>query len=256
MRVLTTIACYAGNSNTYLKPVVDELKQISDVVIFSPEIIDIDGVKTEIRDKSLQHGLVFEPRQYILDHVDEYDYFFYNEDDIFVSKECLNYAIEVNEKLIKQNLQYNVGMLRYELENNIPEFVDLSPYNSVHLGGNGVSDIIRYITQISDEYYFNAWNPHSGNFLFSRDQIKLLHSNGYFPTNPKATFAGILESGATGFHEVMRKYTPTIDYKKLMVHHMSNKYVFNPVKISTDLLDNFFKFLPEDLPHRYLNIQL
>jgi hypothetical protein len=252
MRILTTIASYAGNSSEYLKPVVNELKQVSDVVVFSPETIDIDGVKTEIRDKSLQHGLVFEPRQYVLDHLEEYDYFLYNEDDIFISKDCLSFALETNEKLIKQNLQYNVGMLRYELKNNVPEFVDLSPYNSVHLGGNGVSDIIRYITQVSSEYYFNAWNPHSGNFLLSRDQVKLLRDNGYFSTTPQATFAGILESGATGFHNVMLKYTPVADYKRLMVHHMSNKYIFNPVKVSTELLDNFFKFIPDDLAKQYL----
>ena len=192
--------------------------------------------------------------QYIIDHIDEYDYFLYNEDDILITSDALKFAIDTNEKLIKQNLQYNVGFLRYELENNVPEFVDFNPGNSVHLGGNGVSDIIRYVTKINNEYYFNAWNPHSGNFLLSREQVKLLLDNGNFPTNASATFAGILESGATGFHKVIRKYTPVSEYKKLMVHHMSNKYIFNPVKVSTELLDNFFKFLPKDLPQYYLNI--
>lgn len=252
MRVLTTIACYTGNSNQYIRSVVEELKQISDVVIFSPEPMDIEGVKTEIRDASLGHGLVFEPRQYMVDHLSEYDYFLYNEDDIFVSRESLQFAIETNEKLIRHNLQYNVGFLRYELENNIPEFVDLAPYNSVHLGGNGVSDVIRYVTNLGGDYYFNAWNPHSGNFLLAQKQIELLLVNGHFPTTPKATYVGILESGATGFNDVIRKYTPVKDYTKLMVHHMSNKYIFNPVKVSTNLLDNFFKFLPEDLAKQYL----
>lgn len=252
MKILSTIACYSGNNNPYLKSVINELKKISDIVVFSPEIINIDGIKTELRSKSLDHGLVFEPRQYILDHIDEYDYFLYNEDDILITKESLEFAIEINEKLITHNIQYNVGFLRYELENNIPEFVDLSPYNSIHLGGNGVSDIIRYVTSIGNEYYFNAWNPHSGNFLLSREQVKLLKNNNYFLTIPKATYCGILESGATGFYEVIRKFTPIKDYKKLMVHHMSNKYIFNPVKVSTDLLDNFFKFIPEDLSKQYL----
>lgn len=254
MKILSTIACYAGNNNVYLKPVVEELKKTSDVVIFSPEVINIDGVKTEIRNKSLGHGLVFEPRQYIIDHVEEYDYFLYNEDDILITQESLEFAVEINEKLIQQNIQYNVGFLRYELENNIPEFVDLAPYNSVHLGGNGVSDIIRYVTNIKNEYYFNAWNPHSGNFLLSKEQVKLLQRNNCFPTIPQATYCGILESGATGFNDVIRKYTPVNDYKKLMVHHMSNKYIFNPVKVSTGLLDNFFKFIPEDLAQMYLNL--
>lgn len=254
MKILTTIACYAGNSNPYIKLVAEQLKQVSDVVIFAPETMDIEGVRTEIRDRSLGHGLVFEPRQYILDHLTEYDYFLYNEDDILINEESLLYAIEVNDRLSKHNIQYCVGFLRYEVENNIPEFVDLAPYNSVHLGGNGVSDIIRHITQIQSDYYFNAWNPHSGNFLLSREQVELLHTNDYFPTNPQATFAGILESGATGFQHAIRKYTPTQNYRKLMVHHLSNKYVFNPVKVSMSLLDNFFKFLPEDLAPQYLNL--
>jgi hypothetical protein len=254
MRILTTIASYAGNSSEYLKLVVNELKQVSDVVVFSPETIDIDGVKTEIRDKSLQHGLVFEPRQYILDRLEEYDYFLYNEDDILITPEALLYAVEVNENLTRQNLQYSVGFLRYEVENGIPEFVDLAPYNSVHLGGNGVSDIIRYVTNIQNTYYFNAWNPHSGNFLLSKQQVEMLHKNNHFPTTPQATYVGLLESGATGFCDVVRKYTPVLDYKKLMVHHLSNKYIFNPVKVSTNLLDNFFKFLPEDLAAQYLNL--
>jgi len=254
MRILSTLACYAGNSNPYLKPVVEELKKVSDVVVFSPERIDIDGVTTEIRDKSLGHSLVFEPRQYMLDHLMEYDYFLYNEDDILINADSLLYAIDVNEKLQKQNIQYNVGFLRFELENEKEEFVDLAPYNSVHLGGNGVSDIIRYITKIDNEYYFNVWNPHSGNFLLSQKQITLLTNSNQFPTNAVATYAGILESGATGFNDVIRKFTPIQDYKKLMVHHMSNKYIFNPVKVDCNLLDNFFKFLPEDLPQYYLNL--
>lgn len=255
MKILTTIACYSGNSNIYLKSVIEELKLISDVVVFAPEVIDIEGVKTEIRSKSLGHGLVFEPRQYMLDHIDKYDYFLYNEDDILITKESLLFAVETNEELIKHDLQYNVGFLRYEVENNIPEFVDLAPYNSVHLGGNGVTDIIKYITRFNNNYYFNAWNPHSGNFLLSKDQIQLLYHNNKFPTSPQATYAGILESGATGFNDVIRKFSPVKDYRKLMVHHMSNKYIFNPVKVSLELLDNFFKFLPEDIPNHYLNLK-
>ena len=248
MKILTTLASYSGNSNPYIKEVIGELNQVSDVVVFSPEKINIDGVKTELRDKSLAHSLVFEPRQYILDHLDEYDYFLYNEDDILIKKESLLYAIEVNEKLIEDNIQNNVNFLRYELDNGVEEFVDLAPYNSVHTGGNGISDIIRRAYKIFGEYYFTPWNLHSGNFLLSRRQIQTLEYNNVFPTEAKATYCGILESGASGFKNNLRLLTPVAGYKRLMVHHMSNKYIFNPVKITTDLMDNFFKFIPEDVP--------
>ena len=254
MKILTTIANYNGNSNPYIERVKNKLKTISDVVIFSPDEMDIEGVKTEIRSKDLGQGFTFAPRQYILDHIDDYDYVLYNEDDVLIPQESLEYAIQINEKLIRHNLQYTVGFLRYELENNIEEFVDLHPGHSIHFSGNGVSDIIRFITNINNEYYFNAWNPHSGNFLLSRDQIKLLKFNNKFPTQPENTYSGIIETAASGFNDVMQKFTPVTEYKKLMVHHMSNKYVFNPVKVSTDMLDNLFNFIPDDLQKSYLNL--
>ena len=248
MKILTTIACYSGNSNEYIEEVANQVKNISDVVIFSPERMNIDGVNIEIREKSLGKNLVFEPRKYMLDRLDEYDYFLYNEDDVLIKEESLLYAIEVNEIISNEDIQNNVGFLRYELENDVPEFVDLNPGNSIHTGGNGVSDIIKYVTKIGDEYYFHPWNLHSGNFLLSKYQVKVLDHNGLFDVKPSNTYAGLLESGASGFNHYLKKVTPTSNYKKLMTHHMSNKYIFNPVKVTTDLLDNFFKFLPEDVP--------
>ena len=111
MKILTTIANYNGNSNPYIERVTNELKTISDVVIFSPDEMDIEGVKTEIRSKDLGQGFTFAPRQYILDHIDDYDYVLYNEDDVLIPQESLEYAIQINEKLIRHNLQYTVGFL-------------------------------------------------------------------------------------------------------------------------------------------------
>lgn len=254
MKILTTIVCYTGNSNPYITEVVNNLKNISDVVIFSPEEMNIPNTETFICPQSLGKDMTFAPRQYIKDKLNEYDYFLYNEDDILIKESSLLFAINKNEEVSKINLQNNVGFLRYELENNIAEFVDLHPGNSIHLGGNGVSDIIRCVTSINNEYYFLPWNYHSGNFLLSKSQLELLIANDEFPIEPSNSYAGIMESAASGLYHVMRKVIPVNDYKELMVHHMSNRYIFNPVKVSTDLLDNLFKFIPEDLSKEYLNL--
>ena len=71
--------------------------------------------------------------------------------------------------------------------------------------------------------------------------------NNVFHTNAEARYCGVLESAASDIKMNLRMLSPTVDYKKLMVHHMPNKYVFNPVKVSTQLLDNFFSFIPEDV---------
>ena len=254
MKILTTIVCYSGKSNQYITEVANNLKGVSDVVIFSPEEMDIPNTKTVITSKTLGKNMTFVPRQYIKDRLNDYDYFLYNEDDILIKEHSLLFAINKNEEVSRVNLQNNIGFLRYELDNNVPEFVDLSPYNSVHLGGNGVSDIIRCVTSINNEYYFLPWNYHSGNFLLSKSQLELLITNDEFPVEPSNSYAGIMESAASGVYHVLRKLYPVNQYKELMVHHMSNKYIFNPVKVSTELLDNFFKFIPDDLNKEYLNL--
>jgi hypothetical protein len=251
MKILTTIPCYNEN-NIYVERVVEQLTSISDVVIFSPVRWDIPNVHTEIRGKEYGQSLVFEPRQFILDNIHEYDYFLYNEDDLLITPDSLLHAVEVNEKISKVDIQNNVTFLRYELENDVAEFVDLHPGHSVHLGGNGVSDVIRFVTKIDNEYYFSPWNLHSGTFLISREQLEMLIHNDLFWTEAKATYCGILESGASSFNPWLRKLAPTSSYKKLMIHHMSNKYVFNPVKVNINFLDNLFNFIPEDLSKKYL----
>ena len=247
MKILTMIPSMSANSNPYLPKVLKELKDISDVYVFAPEKIEMDGVNTQLSDPNLKHALTFEHRRMVVDLIDEYDYFLYNEDDILITRETLEYAIEVNEKISKDDPQNNVQFLRYEVENEVEEFVDLAPYNSVHRGGNGVSDIIQKLHMIDGDYYFIPYNLHSGNWLLSKYQVKVLMHNNVFHTNAEARYCGVLESAASDIKMNLRMLSPTVDYKKLMVHHMPNKYVFNPVKVSTQLLDNFFSFIPEDV---------
>lgn len=234
MKILSTIACYGGNSNQYIREVSNELKKVSDVIIFSPETIDVGGITTEIRSRSLGESLVFEPRQYILDNIDHYDYFLYNEDDILIKKESIELAINLNEKISSVDIKNNIGFLRYEIQNDKIEYNDLHPAHSIHNGGNGRTDIIQEIQYIEGDSYIKLYNHHSGNFLISKKQLIYLLDNGFFETIPHKTYVGFLESGASSLNLYLNKITPISMINKLSVHHMSNKYVYNQRKVTLE----------------------
>ena len=85
MKILTMIPSMSANSNPYLPKVLKELKDISDVYVFAPEKIEMDGVNTQLSDPNLKHALTFEHRRMVVALIDEYDYFLYNEDDILIT---------------------------------------------------------------------------------------------------------------------------------------------------------------------------
>ena len=239
MRILSTIASYNGKSNPYLQKVIDELSKVSEVIIFSTE--EVEGYKTFVFDKSVGETLVFKNRKYIVDNIENYDYFLYNEDDIFISNESLKTLIDLNEKISSINLINNVGFLRYELDGDVKEFNDLHPAHSVHAGGNGQTDIIKEIQVIDNEVCLKPWNHHSGNFILSQKQLKYLIDNDLFSTEPNTKYVGLLESGASDVSCHLNKVVPYNYIEKLSTHHMSNKYVYNNRKVHIEEIDGIVK---------------
>lgn len=222
MKILSTVINYAGNSIPYLRPVVDELAKVSDVVIYSTE--KIDGYTTVVYDKEVGEMLPFKDRQFIIDNVDNYDYFVHNEDDIFISNETLNTMIELNERVSNIDVRNVVGLVRYEIHNDKKYYDDLHPEHSIHSGGNGTTDIIKEIQVIDKMVCLKPWNHLSGNYILSRKQLKYLIENNYYPTEPHTKYVYYLESSSSDIHLYMNKIIPYDYIDRLSVHHMSNKY--------------------------------
>jgi hypothetical protein len=222
MKILSTIINYAGSSLPYLFPVVEELSKISDVVIYSTE--EIEGYKTFVYDKEIGEYLPFEDRKFIIDNVDNYDYFVHSEDDIFISNETLTTMIELNERLSRIDVKNNVGLVRYEIHGGKKYYDDLHPEHSIHSGGNGVTDVIREIQVIDDLICLSPWNHLSGNYILSRKQLKYLIDNGLYNTEPNIDYVYYLESSSSDMNLHMNKIIPYDYIEQLSVHHMSNKY--------------------------------
>lgn len=236
MKILTLIPSYRPRIDR-LAAIVSELSTVSHVYIFSPER-SVSQLATWIEcDQNVKENLVFEPRRF-LQRIDTnyYDYVFYNEDDISVTGEQLKKLIEIQRTLPDT---MSVGPIRYEVLNGKRMFIDLHPAHSVHTGGNGSSDIIRWKNQT----YFQPWNVHSGNFLLSSRQLKSLMETNRFDTffgEHNIRYCGCLESGATSVYRSLTKVVP-IEYDSFCVEHLATKYGSVPNTPSDSELQTLLK---------------
>ena len=78
--------------------------------------------------------LTWKCRDLLQQQKNEYDIFIYVEDDILIPYRAIKYWLKYNEKLIEMN--YNVGFVRIEVENEIEYITDLF--------GEGFNSIINF----------------------------------------------------------------------------------------------------------------
>lgn len=158
--------------------------------------------------------------RYLLHHQRyEYDIFIYIEDDILVPYKAIKYWLEYNEKLIEMN--YNLGFVRIEVENNIEYITDLC--------GEKLDTIIN----LNDKpYCINNKNPYCAFWIYNKNEFNKFVNSKYYNINNIPGYS-TREKSAIGLHGLNLDWykntlIPIID-KKLIeeckIYHMPNNYV-------------------------------
>lgn len=232
MKIITLIPSYRPNI-ARLNRVINDIPTISDVFIFSPDPI-VKTVANWVQcPVELRDALAFEPRKWIDSHWnDDFDYVFYNEDDIVVSSAQLLSVISMQESMPDGNV---IGFVRYEMFNGERRYIDLHPAHSVHTGGNGQTDVLIKV----DKNWFRPWNLHSGNFLLSKKQIQRLKNDNRWDTHfgqHGVHYCGHLESAATSVYRSFQKIIP-VNYSLVSVEHLSTKYGYMPDTPNDEILN-------------------
>jgi hypothetical protein len=138
-----------------------------------------------------------------------------------VPYEAIKYWIEYNEKLTQMN--YNVGFLRIEVENNIEYITDLP--------GKKFDTIIKLN---GETYCVNNINPYCAFWIYNKKEFnKFVDSKYYNIHNIKGY--DIREQSAVGLHGDKTNWykntlIPTVENKLIpecKVYHMPNNYVLN-----------------------------
>ena len=111
MKIVSLIPSYDPHNENVVK-VVNELKKSTKIVLFTTENHDLNVDETIYFPKEVGRDLVYKPREWILNNINEdWDYALYNEDDIFISEQSLNNVIELYESLPSPFIP---GFIRYE----------------------------------------------------------------------------------------------------------------------------------------------
>ena len=148
----------------------------------------------------------------------DYDIFMYIEDDILVPNNAIEYWEKYNEKLIELN--YNVGFLRIEVDNNGEEYI-------TDLHGERFDTIINLD---NNTYCVNNKNPYCAFWIYDKKEFNRFVESIYYDIN-NIRGPCIREKSAYGLigsNWYKNTIIPMIDNKLIedcKIYHMPNNYV-------------------------------
>ncbi len=165
--------------------------------------------------------LTWKCRELLQQQQNEYDIFMYIEDDILVPYKAIKYWLEYNEKLIEMN--YNLGFVRIEVENNIEYITDLY--------GEQMDTIINLNNK---NYCVNNKNPYCAFWIYNKNEFNKFVNSDYYNINNIPNY-GVREQSAIGLHGdgltwYKNTVIPIINNKLIegcRIYHMPNNYVVN-----------------------------
>ena len=145
----------------------------------------------------------------------------YIEDDILVPYKAIKYWLEYNEKLIEMN--YNLGFVRIEVENNIEYITDLD-----------WEKLDTIIDLNEKKYCVNNKNPYCAFWIYNKNEFNNFVNSKYYNINNIPGY-GIREKSAIGLHGLGTHWykntlIPIINNKLIedcKIYHMPNNYVLD-----------------------------
>ena len=99
MKLVSLIPSYNPH-NEFVGKVVDELKKISKVILFTTEPHNLNVDETFYFDKSIGRELTYKPKEWTFNNINEnWEYVLYNEDDILIPEDSVKNVIDLYNTL-------------------------------------------------------------------------------------------------------------------------------------------------------------
>jgi len=199
------------------------VKQILNLKDLNKTIIVHSNVKFDIKlnDVTVMHHdisntdpyhLSWMYRFFMKNHITEYDFYMYLEDDILFDNNNFEYWLE-NYKIVENN-DCNLGFLRIEVKNN-EEYV-----TDILIGEKNTNTI-----DIKNKKYLIYDRKYCGFWLYDFETFKTFISKDYFTKIPNSM---IREEAATGINSKKQTIIPLINNvpdNRCKVYHLTNNYV-------------------------------
>lgn len=230
-RLCVFITNYGDNNKEYLHRLLEELNNFKNnhvtAYLFSTENDDYsryENIKTinYVFDKNIRQALAFQHLHFIKSQFAEleknHDVFIGLENDILLREETVDYFNEQMQYI--NQLEYSIGTLRYENKNNQKWYIDLHVTN--------IEKAFEYaFTLNGDRFYKTNINPHSGLWIFNKEQLsRLININrDWTPHELEVSITGFYKSPWPGTDGGIQKIVPLSCFEKVETHHMPDKYV-------------------------------
>lgn len=231
-KILLAIPHYGTNNRKYLISCLEQYNKFQNckitVHIYSTEEFDVKQFTNleiffAIFPKSIGHMLVHQHKPWFVELRNQYDYYIYCEDDVFITNQHFENFIKYQSNLPDP---FACGFLRYEYkpDSNYKYLFDQHPVHSIHRGGQ---TIIKSNYIINNESYFEVYNIHQGCYILTRsllnraiDSGRYLEQTNYYAGHP-------LEGAASDVYYKcgIIKVIPRKHVSNLLIHHLPNKYV-------------------------------
>ena len=253
--ILISIPHYGSKNRKYLFESLTELnlfkKYKLDIHIYCTDKVNFDEfdnlyITQHIFNKNIGVNLTHQHKKLFLNHINDYDYFMYLEDDVLIKESTIDSFIEEQNSL---PFPFICGFLRYELkENNQYKFLcDCHPCHSVHRNG---FNVVKSNYLINNKKYFEPYNIHQASYILTKNIFHEISKEKYL--DEYNNYVGILEGAASNVYYNMGliKVIPRENLDKLLIRHIPNTYVQklnyfytedstpNDIKLQTIDLDN------------------
>jgi len=153
---------------------------------------------------------------------EEYDIFIGMENDIFIEEKTIDYFYK--QTSFMDSLVFSIGTLRYENKHNEKYYIDTGL-----IDGRNASKVFEYVFTINgDRFYQTLLNPHSGCWIFTKEQLRSLLQRGINDTpinDLENSITGFYKSPWPGSPNGIQKIIPLSAINNTIVHHMPDKYM-------------------------------
>lgn len=231
-KILIAIPHYGSSNRKWLYKCLSEYNKFKnysiDVHLYTTDNFDIPifenlSIYNSSYDSSIGQMLVHEHKLWFNELKNDYDYYIYCEDDVFITSDVFESYVDIQSKL---KSPFACGLMRYEFkdENGYKFLFDQHPVHSVHRGGN---KIIKENYIIKDESYFEVYNIHQGCYILNRELLNRVIDSGHYLDRVGYYAGHPLEGAASDVYYKcgIIKLIPRNRVNELLVHHLPNKYV-------------------------------
>ena len=224
MRTVSLIPSYNPH-NEFVPIVIEELNKFSDVILFTTQKHNLDVFETVYFDPSVGRDLVYKPREWIVNNLEQdWEYALYNEDDILIPESSFNRVIELYNSLPSPFIP---GFVRYEADDrdNTKRYFDMNPVHAIHRGAHGTIK-----EQWEEHQVWEPWNLHTGNWIFSKSDICEMIKHKRFESKFKEYGfqygnCDQLESAASTLYFNYIKVFP-YKFEEVECLHLPKKYIY------------------------------